>query len=47
VIGLKLMGHAISLVVTDLRAAVIYTQVTPCRSERRPRRTDPPPAPGT
>jgi predicted NBD/HSP70 family sugar kinase len=29
VIGLKLMGHAISLVVTDLRAAVIYTQVTP------------------
>jgi predicted NBD/HSP70 family sugar kinase len=29
VIGLKLMGHAISLVVTDLRAAVLYTQVTP------------------
>ena len=29
VIGLKLMGHAISLVITDLRAAVAYTQVTP------------------
>jgi len=29
VIGLKLMGHAISLVVTDLRAGVLYTQVTP------------------
>jgi predicted NBD/HSP70 family sugar kinase len=29
VVGLKLMGHAISLVVTDLRAAVLYTQVTP------------------
>jgi N-acetylglucosamine repressor len=28
VIGLKLMGHAISLVIADLRAAVIYTQVT-------------------
>jgi predicted NBD/HSP70 family sugar kinase len=28
VIGLKLMGHAVSLVVTDLRAAVVYAQVT-------------------
>jgi predicted NBD/HSP70 family sugar kinase len=29
VVGLKLMGHAISLVITDLRAAVTYAQVTP------------------
>ena len=29
VIGLKLMGHAISLVVTDLSATVMYAQVTP------------------
>ncbi len=29
VVGLKLMGHAISLVITDLRASVIYAQVTP------------------
>ena len=29
VVGLKLMGHAISLVITDLRAAAMYAQVTP------------------
>jgi len=47
VIGLKLMGHAISLVVTDLRAAVIYTQVTPL-PERVAATDGPtaPPAPG-
>jgi predicted NBD/HSP70 family sugar kinase len=29
VLGLKLMGHAVSLVITDLRATVVYTQVSP------------------